>query len=125
QSLYALKWGKIDFCPEYTGNLLTNKDGLDLPVPEDKSTITGLVREQMRRRYGLVLLEPFGLNNTYAPCVTRATAERHGLHKISDLQRVPQLRVVIDLSFRTRPDGWDGLVERYGLRFDEQPRQVS
>jgi osmoprotectant transport system permease protein len=123
--LKALKGGGIDMYPEYTGNLLTSKDALGMQVPEDRATVTALVRREMQARFGLVLLEPFGLNNTYAPCVTRATAQRFGLRKISDLTRVPQLRVVIDLSFRTRPDGWDGLVKRYGLKFDEPPRQVG
>jgi osmoprotectant transport system permease protein len=121
----ALKNGEIDLYPEYTGNLLTSQEALGHAVPGDKSAITGLVRQEMRRRYGLVLLEPFGLNNTYAPCVTRETARRHGLRTISDLQRVPQMRVVIDLSFLTRPDGWKGMVEKYDLRFNEPPRQVG
>jgi osmoprotectant transport system permease protein len=123
--LKALNSGDIDLYPEYTGVLLTSKDGLDLPVPQDKSTITALVREQMRKRYGLVLLEPFGLNNTYAPSVSQETAKRDQLRKISDLQRTPQLRVVIDLSFLTRPDGWKGLIDKYQLRFDKQPTQIS
>jgi glycine betaine/choline ABC-type transport system substrate-binding protein len=38
---------------------------------------------------------------------------------------VPGLRVVVDLSFLERPDGWPGLVARYGLRFDQPPRQVA
>jgi osmoprotectant transport system substrate-binding protein/osmoprotectant transport system permease protein len=121
----ALKNGEIDLYPEYTGNLLTGKEALDLPVPADKSTITPLVRQEMERRHGLILLETFGLNNTYAPAVTSATAKRYNLHKISDLRRVPQLRVVVDLSFLTRPDGWRGLVEKYELRFDQPPTQVS
>jgi osmoprotectant transport system permease protein len=121
----ALQHGEIDLYPEYTGNLLTSKEALDLPIPADKSTITPLVREEMERRHGLVLLETFGLNNTYAPCVTKETAQRHGLAKISDLRRTPQLRVVIDLSFLTRPDGWAGLVQKYELRFEEPPTQVN
>jgi glycine betaine/choline ABC-type transport system substrate-binding protein len=108
--LNGLRSGELDLYPEYTGNLLTSKEGLDMPVPADKSTITRLVRDEMNRRYGLVLLDTFGLNNTYAPTVTQETARRYGLRKISDLQRVPQLRVVIDLSFLDRPDGWKGLV---------------
>jgi glycine betaine/choline ABC-type transport system substrate-binding protein len=123
--LKALKNGEIDVYPEYTGVLLTSKEGLDMDVPADKSTITRLVREEMLKRHGLVLLEPFGLNNTYAPCVTAATAARYQLKKISDLRRVPLLRVVIDLSFLTRPDGWAGLVKKYGLQFDQPPSQVS
>jgi osmoprotectant transport system permease protein len=123
--LKALKNRDIDLYPEYTGNLLTSKDALDLPVPDDKSTITDLVRREMRRQYGLVFLEPFGLNNTYAPTVTQETARRHRLKTISDLRRVPHLRVVIDQSFLTRPDGWDGLIAKYDLRFDRPPRQVG
>jgi osmoprotectant transport system permease protein len=121
----ALKNDDIDLYPEYTGNLLTSKEALDMPVPADKSAITRIVREEIALRHGLVLLETFGLNNTYAPCVTRETATRHRLQKISDLRRTPQLRVVIDLSFLTRPDGWQGLVEKYELRFDKPPVQVN
>jgi glycine betaine/choline ABC-type transport system substrate-binding protein len=104
---------------------LTSKDGLDLPVPPDRSQITPLVREEMRRRYGLVLLQPFGLDNTYAPSVTQETADRFHLHKISDLQRTPRLRVVVDTSFLTRPDGWSGLIKTYDLRFDIPPKQIN
>jgi osmoprotectant transport system permease protein len=123
--LKALLSGDIDLYPEYTGNLLTSKEALDLPIPEDKSTITSVVREEMRRRHGLILLETFGLNNTYAPCVTQETAKKYGLQKISDLARVPQFRVVVDQSFLTRPDGWAGLVKKYDLRFHEPPNQIS
>jgi len=123
--LKALRNGEIDLYPEYTGNLLTSKEALDMPVPADKSTITSLVRDEMRRRYQLILLDTFGLNNTYAPCVSPETARKYGLKKISDLRHAPQLRVVIDLSFLTRPDGWEGLVRKYDLHFEQPPRQVS
>jgi osmoprotectant transport system substrate-binding protein/osmoprotectant transport system permease protein len=124
-SLQAMKSGHLDLYPEYTGNLLTNKEALDMPVPADKSTITAVVRQEMQRRYGLVLLDEFGLNNTYAPSVTRATAARYNLHKMSDLRRAPGLRVVIDFSFIPRPDGWNGMVETYGLHFDKPPQQLD
>jgi osmoprotectant transport system permease protein len=124
-ALSALKTGAIDLYPEYTGNLLTSKGGLDQSVPEDRSTITSLVRREMQRQYGLVLLQPFGLNNVYVPCVTAETSRRFGLRKISDLKRAPKLRVVIDQSFLVRPDGWKGLVEKYDLRFEKPPTQVG
>jgi len=124
-SINAIKHGAVDLYAEYTGNLLTNKEALDLPIPADRSTITTMVREESRDRLGLVLLEPFGLNNTYVPCVRRATAQRHGLRTISDLKRAPELQVVMDLSFLTRPDGWGGLAQTYDLRFQTPPTQVS
>jgi osmoprotectant transport system permease protein len=123
--LQALRSGEIDLYPEYTGVLLTSKDALDQSVPKDRSTITALVRAGMRRRYHLVLLDTFGLNNTYAPCCRKETARKYGLRTIGDLRRAPQLRVVVDLSFLERPDGWRGLVGAYGLRFDAPPRQVG
>jgi osmoprotectant transport system permease protein len=123
--LKAIESGKIDLYAEYTGNLLTSKEALDMPVPQDKSTITPLVRDEMQRRFGLVLLQPFGLDNTYALCVTHETARRYQLRRISDLQRTPRLSLVIDLSFWTRPDGWQGMVEKYQLHFDNPPSQVS
>src|SRR5262249_24770531 len=57
--------------------------------------------------------------------VTEDAAQRHALQTISDLQRVPQFRAVIDLSFLTRPDGWKGMVAKYDLHFQQAPRQVS
>ena len=123
--LSALRNGDIDIYPEYTGVLLTSKGALGMAVPADRSAITDLVRRLMRERYQLVLLDTFGLNNTYAPCLRRDVAERYGLKKISDLQRVPELRVVVDLSFLDRPDGWRGLAARYDLRFNSPPRQVA
>ena len=121
----ALQTAEIDLYPEYTGNLLTGEDALALPVPADKSLITGLVRQEMQKRHHLVLLETFGLNNTYAVCLPRALAKKYALENISDLQRVPELRVVVDLEFLKRPDGWQGLAKTYGLRFQQPPRQVS
>jgi osmoprotectant transport system permease protein len=123
--LQALRSGAIDLYPEYTGVLLTSKDALDQSAPKDRSTITELVRTEMRRRYQLVLLETFGLNNTYALCCRKETAKTYGLRTIGDLRHAAQLRVVVDLSFQERPDGWRGLVKKYGLRFDEPPRQVG
>jgi osmoprotectant transport system permease protein len=121
----ALLNNDINLMFEYTGSLLTAKDGLDLPVPSNKAVITRLVREQMQLRYNLVLLDTFGFNNAYVFCVPRALAQRFALRSISDLRRVSQLRVVVDLEFKDRPDGWKGLVQTYGLHFRREPQQVS
>jgi osmoprotectant transport system permease protein len=107
---------EIDLYPEYTGNLLTNKDALDLPVPRDKNTITDLVRRQMRARRQIAVLEPFGLNNPYAFCLKKSVARKYKLKTIGDLQRAPQLRIVVDLDFFDRPDGWQGMVKLYDLK---------
>jgi glycine betaine/choline ABC-type transport system substrate-binding protein len=121
----SLKAGRIDLYPEYTGNLLTGGDALGMDVPADKSTITDLVRTGMKQRCDMALLDLFGLNNTYALCVPRSVAAEHALDTIADLVRVPELRVVHDLEFGNRPDGWKGLVATYELHFRDPPQQVS
>jgi osmoprotectant transport system permease protein len=122
----SLKTGQIDLYPEYTGNLLTGRDALNNPpLPSDSADITSFVRQRMEQQYDMVLLELFGFNNTYALCVPRPLAEQHRLERIGDLVRTPDLRVVVDLEFMDRPDGWKGLVEIYRLRFNDAPAQVS
>jgi osmoprotectant transport system permease protein len=111
----GLKANDIQLYPEYTGVLLTNKEALDLPIPEDRTTITALVRKEILRRHGLVLLKTFGLNNTYVLCTTRALAKKHALRTIGDLRRLSEARMVVDLSFLDRQDGWKGLSKAYGL----------
>ncbi len=121
----SLLHDQIDLYPEYTGNLLTGEHALGREVPKDKRIITGLVRKEMRNKYYLVLLETFGLNNTYVLCVRRPLADRFHLRTLSDLRRVPQLRVIVDLEFKDRPDGWKGLVKTYDLHFQREPQQLS
>lgn len=120
----ALKNGDIDLYPEYTGVLLTNLEALDLPIPEDRSTITDVVRQGMKARHDMVLLDTFGLNNTYVFCTTKPLAEKYRLRKIDDLRRAPKLRVVVDLSFLDRQDGWPGLLKAYQLDL-QRPRLMS
>lgn len=122
QSLLA---DKLDLYPEYTGTLLTAEDALNLKVPADKSTITDLVRRELRQRFDVVLLEPFGLNNTYVIAVPRRLVRKHNLKTISDLQKVPDFRLVVDQEFLERPDGWKGLVDAYDLHFRQRPQQFG
>jgi osmoprotectant transport system permease protein len=120
----GLKSGALDLYAEYTGTLLANKDAVGLGVPSDRSTITALVREEVRRRHHLLLLETFGLNNTYAICAPKPLARKYQLQKISDLRRTPGLRMAVDLDFPDRDDGWVGLVRTYGLKLPP-PKALS
>jgi osmoprotectant transport system substrate-binding protein len=124
-SYQAILKGDIDVYPEYTGNLLTGKDALDLPVPADRSTITPLVRQEMSKQFGLAFLDPFGLNDTYVPCTTKELARTHGLKKIGDLRKVPEFQVAVDLEFTKRPDGWQGMLKTYDLHFRRPPMQLD
>lgn len=104
----ALRDGAIDIYPEYTGTI----SEVILKTGGRPSL------ETMRRALaaqGIVMGKPLGFNDGYALAVTRATAERLGLHKISDLAKHPELRYGFTHEFIGRADGFAGLARRYGL----------
>jgi len=104
----ALVGGEIDCYPEYSGTLLHEifaEDALN-----DRSELDAALKEK-----GLILGPAFGFNNTYALGVTRETASRYGLERISDLVRHPELALGFSNEFMDRSDGWPGLRAHYGL----------
>lgn len=104
----ALARGEIDVYVEYTGTI----EQAILKLTERASI------EELNERIaekGIRLLEPLGFNNTYAIVVTRAVAERNGLHTVGDLATARDLKVVLSHEFLEREDGWPGLAAAYGL----------
>lgn len=108
----ALEDGAIDCYPEYTGTIAET-------VTHGPSDVASL-RAALERR-GLTISDPIGFENTYALAVTRATAARLGLARLSDLAAHPELRYGISHELMGRSDGWSGLSARYGLA----PRSVT
>lgn len=108
----ALEDGAIDCYPEYTGTIAET-------VTHGPSDVASL-RAALEPR-GLTISDPIGFENTYALAVTRATAARLGLARLSDLAAHPELRYGISHELMGRSDGWSGLSARYGLA----PRSVT
>lgn len=123
--LKAVMSGDTDIYPAYTGTLLTAVDALNEKVPEDRAMITPRVRREMASRFDLVLLDRFGLNNTYAMCVPRRYAERYGLRTIGDLKRTPGVRAAFASEFLDRPDGWPNLAKAYGVHLTQRPATME
>jgi osmoprotectant transport system permease protein len=137
----SLRAGQLDIYPEYTGTILAYKDALNqkaatavaearkqgwsTPGMTRDDLITLYVREEVKKRFDLVLLETFGMDNTYAVLTPAAKARDHDLHTIGDLKKMPQFRVVVDQEFKERPDGWKGLAKTYDLKFTTEPRQFD
>jgi osmoprotectant transport system permease protein len=115
----ALREGRIDLYPEYTGTgllaILKSK-----PV-SDAGTAYRTVSDEFHRRYGMRWLAPLGFENTYAIAVRAGTAEEYGLRTLSDLARVAS-RLIAGLTpdFIGRADGLPGLRREYGIH----PREV-
>jgi len=63
-----------------------------------------------------VILESLGFNNTYALALSRDVADQHNLKTISDLRKVPELKMAFSHEFLKRKDGWPGLAKTYGLK---------
>jgi osmoprotectant transport system substrate-binding protein/osmoprotectant transport system permease protein len=112
----ALRTGAIDVYPEYTGTGLTAiLHEAALSDPRDAFTRVAL---EFARRWDIHWLPPLGFENTYAIAVRRETAERLGLHTLTDLARAgPQLTAGLTPDFIGRPDGLPGIQRAYGIGF--------
>lgn len=105
----ALKRGSVDVYPEYSGTM--EQAILQLHGRVSHATM----RDELRRRFNLEMLDFFGFSNTYALALSRTTSERFHLKRISDLNGQPDLRFGFSNEFRNRADGWIGLAQAYGL----------
>lgn len=107
----ALVQGQIDVYPEYTGTALTVV--LKKPPASDAASALRIVREGYRP-LGVEWLDPLGFNNTFAMAVSRETAEREGIRKLSEAGRKKWV-LGTGYEFATRPDGLPGLRKAYSL----------
>lgn len=103
----ALRSGAIDAYPEYTGTIAE-------VIVKSRGAEASALRDSLRP-LGIGVTPPLGFNDGYALAVTRATATRLGLTRLSDLARHPELAFGLTHEFLGRADGWPGLARRYGL----------
>lgn len=112
----ALEQGKVDLVPEYLGTALSF---LDPGSTGDRASTLDRARNAFASR-GSVLLTPTLAQNQNGIVVSRATADRLGLAKISDLQPVANGLVFGGPpECPERPFCLPGLESVYGLRFKE------
>lgn len=101
----ALRQGKIDVYPEYTGTI--KKIFLKhLKDPSDADVLSALAVE------GIGMSHPLGFNNGFAMAVPKDSP----LKTLSDLAKHPEMRVAMSGEFRARQDGWPLLVAAYGMK---------
>lgn len=105
----ALKRGSIDVYPEYSGTI--EQAILKLPGRVSHAHM----RELLGARFKLEMLDFFGFSNTYALAMSRTTAERLRLQRISDLANHSEIRFGCSNEFLNRADGWLGLAQAYKL----------
>jgi osmoprotectant transport system permease protein len=113
----ALKTGKIDMYPEYTGMSLV---GIMKKAPiNDPAKAYKVVSDYYVKNYGITWLKPFGFNDTYTLSVRQDTAKKYNLETISDLAKVgDKLILGATLEFCNRADGYPGITKVYNLKFN-------
>jgi osmoprotectant transport system substrate-binding protein len=117
----AILGGRIDVYPEYTGTALAAI--LKLPASNDTAQVYDQVRTAYARRFALLVTPPLGFNNTFALVIRGDDARRDGLKTISQAAAdTPHWRPGFGYEFMERPDGYQGLVKAYGLKFGAEPR---
>ena len=125
----ALLAGQLDTYVEYTGTALTAVLGEspgDVRPQGDATAVYEEVKKQYAQRFGLVITEPLGFENSFAMVVRGTDAREFGLKTMSHLVRVaPRWRAGVGYEFLERPDGYTGWAQRYGLHFAETPRVMD
>jgi glycine betaine/choline ABC-type transport system substrate-binding protein len=120
----AMLGGDIQTYVEYTGTGLTAV--LDHDAVTDPREAYAIVKREYEARFDLIWLSPLGFENTFAVVVRRADAERHELRAISDLRGVQdRFTPAMVFEFYDRPDGYRGMLAKYGLAFGPDAQQMS
>jgi osmoprotectant transport system substrate-binding protein len=114
----ALRAGRIDAYPEYTGTALLSFFGKHASqLPKDPQEAFQQARAGFARE-GLVAFPPTPFTDSNEIAVTKRTAQRLHLRKVSDLARYARRLVLAGPpECRHRLDCLRGLQEVYGLRF--------
>lgn len=117
----ALLAGRIDMYVEYTGTALTAI--LKRAPDSDPHAVFKQVRDGYSQRFGLIVEPPLGFDDSFAIVIRADDARRYGIRTISDAAKyTPLWRPGFGYEFQERPDGYDGLVRTYGLKFAAAPR---
>lgn len=114
----AVKAGRVDAYPEYTGTALTTFFGvLTDDIPKDEQQAYDQARESFAKE-SLTALPPTPFTDSNAVGMTQARAEELGIKTISDLKdKASRLTMSGSKECRTRTDCKLGLERVYGLKF--------
>lgn len=110
-----LRSGQADVMWEYTGTAWLTYLGNELGIPDQQEQWQAVHDADLAN--GLTWGAPAELNNTYALAMSRQRAEELGITSISDLSKLPpeELTFCVDAEFNSRQDGFNPLLELYGL----------
>ena len=115
----ALERGEIDLYPEYLNSAIRFLSGDTQSATDDPIASAAILRRLLEPR-GIAVLQPAPATDQNGFAVTRATADRYNLRRLSDLQPVaPQLVFGAGTECDERALCLVGLRDVYGLDFKE------
>ena len=115
----ALKSSNIDIYPEFTGTAIS-EFLKEEAVNNNEEDVYEQARAGMLKKFNMELLLPMHYNNTYALAVSKDTAEKHQLEKISDIRAIQEeIRAGFTLEFNDREDGYLGIQKLYGIKINQ------
>jgi osmoprotectant transport system substrate-binding protein len=111
----ALLNGDANISPEYTGTGWINYLGNEQPIKDPRAQWQAV--NEADKINNLTWLPPAPMNNTYAFAIREAEAQRLGVTKLSDLQRLDRadLTFCVESEFASRNDGFVPMLQTYGL----------
>jgi len=111
----ALRGGEVDVYADYSGTGWAVLLGETTKVTDPLRTFLQ-VRQRCAAEHGVLWLDPFGLENSYALAMREDRAEELGVRRVSDLlDHMAELTAGFSIEFGNRQDGYIGLAEAYGL----------
>ncbi len=116
----ALLAGRIDTYVEYTGTAVAAV--LKEKFSDNRAQVYEQMKAGYKQRFNLGVMAALGFNNSFAMIVRGDDARRMGITKLSQLAGyAPQMTLGVGYEFLERPDGFNGLVKTYDLKFRGSP----
>jgi osmoprotectant transport system substrate-binding protein len=109
----ALLTDQVDLYPEYTGTGLLTV--LKLPSMTGRQEVYQTVRDEYKKQFDLVWLDPAPMNNTQALAMRKDVAAKYGIRTFSDMAaHASELTMIGPAEFEMREDGLPGIQRAYG-----------
>ncbi|MDN5746285.1 MAG: glycine betaine ABC transporter substrate-binding protein, partial [Nocardioidaceae bacterium] len=108
--------GEIDAMWEYTGTGWLQYLAQPKAVPGKEAQYKA-VRDLDLKENNLVWLPPAPMNNTYALAITKASAKKYGITKMSEIKDLPvkDRTICVESEFKDRNDGLEGMLKAYDI----------
>lgn len=119
----AMLQGELDFHWDYTGTAWLTYMGEDEIIVDEREQYEA-VRDRDSDN-GLVWLEPSEVDNTYAFGMTQAQSDELGVTGLSDIVDLDEQdqTFCVDAEFAARSDGFEPMLEHYGIPDPPQDRE--